>query len=439
MKLPPVPAPASQAGTVYDVPKSLPILNAVLILVVLALAFLMAATPVRNGDFWMHLATGRQIAQQKYEFGKDPFSYTTSGVYWANHAWLFDWALFQSHRILDGTGLVILKGLLMVGLAALLLAFRKSREHFWLAPLFTALVFVVLTPRLLLQPALVSFVLLGLALWLLWKGYWKWLPLVCALWVNVDSWFWLGPILVALFWLGQRPLAGQRTIPVWLAPICLLACLLNPHHVHAFLNVPVELSLVPAKSGLSQDPRFQRAFLSPWELKRYLQTGVGLNPAGICYFVLFGLSLISLALNRAAWRDWRLPVWLAFAALGAWQVRTAPFFAIVAGPIAVLNFQEWLSRIPSPKTDSYRMGVLAANGRFLLALGLLALGVPVWTGWLQNLHSRGRAVGLNVEPDSSLQHVAETIGQWRKENRLPAESHGFAMHPDVANYCAWFC
>src|SRR5262245_36730132 len=249
VELRPLSVPMPQTGAAVPFQKATTVLNRLLAVLVLALAFLMAATPVRNSDFWMHLATGRQIAQQQYQFGKDPFSYTTSGVYWTNHAWLFDWALFQSYRLLGPEGLVILKASLMVALAAVLLSFRSSRKQFWLAPLLTALAFVVLTPRLLLQPSLVSFVLLGLSLWLLWTGRWKWLLPLCVLWVNVDSWFWLGPILVALFWVGQRLSTGERMIPLLLIPACFLACLLNPHHVHAFLSPPVELSLVPGQSG----------------------------------------------------------------------------------------------------------------------------------------------------------------------------------------------
>jgi len=428
----PVPAPAPSSGARLD--RTIRILNGVLVALVLGLAFLTAATPVRNGDFWMHLATGREIAQQRYEFGKDPFSYTTSGVYWANHAWLYDWTLYQSYRLLDGTGLVIFKSLLMAGLAAILLSIRKPHERLWLPLASTTLVFAVMAPRLLLQPALISFLLLGLTLFLLWKGRWVWLLPLCILWVNVDSWFWLGPILAGLFWLGQCSSPSERRIPVWLAPACLLACLINPHHIHALLTPPVELSLVAAKSGFSHDVRFQRAFISPWQ-----QHGLLSNPAGICYFLLFAVSLLSLVLNRRAWRDWRLPVWLAFAGLGAWQLRTVPFFAVVAGPITVLNFQQLFQGSPTRVTEPIRQSIFAVHGRIFFTLGLLAVGVLVWTGWLQNLHSRSRAVGLSVEPDSSLKHVAEIIAEWRKQKMLPAESRGFALHPDVANYCAWFC
>ena len=51
---------------------------------------------------------------------------------------------------------------------------------------------------------------------------------VFVLWVNVDEWFLLGPVLAALFWLGER-LRGPRRTPGWLAPAGLAVCLLKLH------------------------------------------------------------------------------------------------------------------------------------------------------------------------------------------------------------------
>src|SRR5262249_46538770 len=78
---------------------------------VLMLAFLLASTPVRNSDFWLHLATGKALIEGRYRFGLEPFTTGqrwipladapgaaefvsfTSGeapAYWANPAWLYD-------------------------------------------------------------------------------------------------------------------------------------------------------------------------------------------------------------------------------------------------------------------------------------------------------------------------------------------------------------
>src|SRR5437764_1481503 len=69
-------------------------------------AFAAASFAVRNSDFWLHLAAGRELAAGRYAFGVDPFAYTTEGVYWANHAWLFDLSAYLLFQAVGGAGLV---------------------------------------------------------------------------------------------------------------------------------------------------------------------------------------------------------------------------------------------------------------------------------------------------------------------------------------------
>src|SRR3954447_15938290 len=78
--------------------------DAVLATLVLAFAFLAASFTARNSDLWLHLATGRLIADGQYPFGTDPFAYTTENAYWANHAWLADLALYKAHAAVGGSG-----------------------------------------------------------------------------------------------------------------------------------------------------------------------------------------------------------------------------------------------------------------------------------------------------------------------------------------------
>src|SRR5262245_25927319 len=60
----------------------------------LVLAFLVVSFSARNSDLWFHLAAGRQLLEGKTAPGADPFAYTTSNHYWANHAWLFDIGIY---------------------------------------------------------------------------------------------------------------------------------------------------------------------------------------------------------------------------------------------------------------------------------------------------------------------------------------------------------
>src|SRR5262245_42088236 len=192
--------------------------------VVLLFAFLVASFVAINHDLWLHLASGRLLARGEYRFGIDPFAYTTEGVYWANPSWLYDWLLYGLHRAIGGTGLVVLKALLVTGLAWVLLGVRRWSGDVGVPAACTALAILAMSPRLLLQPAVLSCVFLGLTRWLLWRyrapgatadtvveppprlrqlREFAPLLLLFALWANLDEWFFLGPVVVALVWFGQ--------------------------------------------------------------------------------------------------------------------------------------------------------------------------------------------------------------------------------------------
>jgi hypothetical protein len=430
---------------------------------VLVLAFLAASFYARNTDFWFYLATGRLLAQRQFTFGADPFAYTTQQVYWVCHAWLFDFVLYFLHGLVGGTGLVVVKALVVTALAGLLLSVRRPAGAAWLPAVSTAVAVLAMSPRLLLQPACVSYFFLGLTFWLLWQqqkaeggrqraegskasALRRFLPsgfclLVFALWVNVDEWFFLGPLLTALFWLGERR-QGQRTMPNWLVPAGLAVCLLNPFTYHVFTTLPAELSPVTWTSGLRQDVRYQAQFASPWQTEHW-QAAVDLNAAALAYYALVLLGVASFLLHGTALRDWRLVVWLPFALLAAWQARTIPFFAIIAAPITALNWQDYLAgrlaRATSATVRSARTGVLRGLSHSALTLGLLILIGLTWLGWLAGYDREERHVAWGVATEPALQEVTETLAQWRRQGLLSKDERVLAIAPEVAQYGAWFC
>ncbi|MDB5309319.1 MAG: hypothetical protein JWO38_3521 [Gemmataceae bacterium] len=406
--------------------------------VTILFAFLAASFAARNSDLWLHLATGRLLAAGQYAFGVDPFAYTTEGVYWANHAWLFDLLLYQTYHALGGTALVVAKAVGVAATAGVILRVGYHRPGpVWVAAGCTLLAVLAMSPRLLLQPACLSLLFLAVCLYLLragGRGHFA-VPGVIALWVNLDGWFVLGPVLVALFrlagWITPAGKDAGRAGPdapnlsPWLLPACVAACLLSPHHVRG-LTLPPELSPAVWTSDLSDDPRFGGVFVSPWHWKPLGAAG-GYSPAAWAYFALLGLGTCSFAVNRRAILGWRGVIWVAFAGLSAWQTRLAPFFAVVAGPITALNFQEVLPP-----------GALRRGGRAVVLLTGLALLVLAWPGWLQGFHARDRAIRWRVEADPSLVRAAEFLIRCREEHVRPADARIFTTHPDVANYLAWF-
>jgi tetratricopeptide (TPR) repeat protein len=386
--------------------------DSLLVVATIAFAFLAASFAATNSDLWLHLATGRLIAAGDYSIGTDPFSYLTAGKRWVNHAWLFDLAAYEVFQHLGGAALVALKATAVALLAGILVRIGlRSGAPVWLACVSTLLAILAMSPRLLVQPQCVSLLFLALCFHLLNAGAVRWVPVLLAVWVNVDAWFILGLGMALVYTI--HPPSGGRKLPVpadtggsrpplgWhFAALCIAACLLNPHHVYAF-TFPPELDPGVWNSSMRDDPRFAGFFASPWK-----PTGT----ASWSFPVLLGLSGLSVLLNRR----W-LAVWLPLAALACWQARLVPFFAVVAGPLLAMNF----ARL-APRSDR-RITLLAAV--FLIVIA--------WPGWLQSWGARDRALAWDVTPDPSMMHAAERI----HELRLPGIRN---THPDAAHYIAWF-
>jgi hypothetical protein len=424
---------------------------------VLVLAFLAASFVARNSDVWFHLAAGRLLAQGQVFRSDDPFAYTAERGSWPPSAWLFDMALYGLYARVGGAALVVVKALLVTALAGLLLRVRRPDGAAWVSVVCTALAVLAMSPRLLLQPACVSYVFLGVSFSLLWqphapprqttgrevepgKGSLRvspYAPLlaVFVLWVNVDEWFLLGPALAALFWLGER-LQGPRRTPGWLVPAGFAVCLLNPHTWHAF-SLPPELSPVSWTSGLRQDVRFQAQFASPWQ-SAHLHAAAALAAAPLAYYALTFLGLLAFLLQPRALRGWRLAVWLPFALLAAWQVRLIPFFAVVAAPITALSWQDVLAGREAAPSRARGPGRAPAAGRTVLALSLLALIFLAWPGWLAGYGREERRVAWGLQAEPSLQRATETLRDWRRRGLLLGDERVFALSPEVAQYGAWF-
>ena len=100
---------------------------------VLVLTAFLALFPVRNSDIWLHLATGRALANGQTAFAAPLFSYNTANAQWINHSWLFDVFLYGLYQNLGGPVLIVLKALLLMGLAVLMMGMRGARED-WDGP-----------------------------------------------------------------------------------------------------------------------------------------------------------------------------------------------------------------------------------------------------------------------------------------------------------------
>ena len=389
--LPPLPQPPAM-----DPAKFLRLrggLDTALVVVVLLFAFLVASFPVINSDFFRQLATARLLLQGEYHFGVDPFVYSPADSdYFVNHSWLFALMMYGLYHLpaIGGAAIVIFKALLVVGVAECLLrAGRRPGQSLWIPAACTALAILVVSPRLYLQSTCLSFLFLGVTLWLLTamrrngKRFWWLLPPLFALWVNCDSWFFLGPLTVALYLLGE--LGGMRLSANGAKPQAncqrelrtlglvflsgLAACLLNPHHVHAF-TLPPEFGLTPAGDLIAHEPQFRSLFLSPLR-KDFYEPYLGLSVAGLAYWLLMLLALASfvLVLGRAPWR--RLLVWMGFVLLSFYNCASHPLLRHRDRPHHVLELAGL--RSPTPRSRA-----ASDHGMAQLVAGRARRDAPAW-------------------------------------------------------------
>jgi len=426
-------------------------LGPLLALLVAALGFLLASFPARNSDIWLHLARGRLLAQGE-------FSATTGSDLafdlWGNQTWLYDLFCYGCYRVLGGAGLVFGKALLAAGIALLLLWMGRSARTGsvsngstavvdaprafpgWCLPAVCAsLALLTMSLYLLLQPALLSLFLLAVAFFLLHQPanagrcpFWS-LVLLFVLWANVDRWFVLGLVVVALTWLGEgvdEVFAGGVSSKQWqvtllrrgfLFVILAAVCLLNPSHLYAFVLLD-ELTRFGSSAGQTMSP-----FTSAYFAK------VGYGPASLAYFVLLGLSLISFlaALPRWSWR--RFLPWLGLALVSALQARAVPFFAAVAGPVLAWNI--------SQRAATRGLTLPVRTAATLTALMILALVVCAWPGWLQNPPYGPRRWSFDLPP--SLERGAAAVQRWHEQGKLATDSGGLHLSAETIYAFAWFC
>lgn len=415
--------------------------DVVLCVLTVILAGLLASVPVRNSDVWLHLAAGRGLLNGTYHFGADPFSHTTAGAYWVNHEWLYDVATLVLFRVAGGAALVWAKILVVVALAMILIRLGRAGQALWMPAVAATLAVLAIGPRLILSPMIVSYMFLACLLWCLdrpggegrpvrLRDAWPIVPLM-VLWVNANEWFILGPLLVAAAVLGDavRTRGRSLTAGVVLLAASLAACLINPHHVHAF-RLPSDLTMV---FGVENEA-FPALRLAPIRLE-YYDTALGQHVSGWLVFPIAALGFMSFAVNMRAPGVWRrLPIWLILLALALVQARAVPFFAVAAAPMMARNFQEWSIRRWG---DLFITGAAlrpAASARVMALLVLAVLPVLAWPGWLQPRPFEPRGWVLEVDP--SLRRMAETVAALA--NGPAGAPRTFNLSPDAAHYLAWF-
>ena len=346
--------------------------------------FFLASTAARNSDLWLRFATGREIVEGHGALGSDPFAYTTSGVRWINPTWLSSVALYSLYSSLGGYAVVVAKACIFTATFVLIIMGARGARCWLPAAALTVLAAIASSTAIPVRPVIASYFLLSLTLWILLRrtsatrslcrSYWVLLP-VFALWANLDEWFFLGPVALIVFAVGQV-VGGDSRLRSWLgiAVAGFAVCLLNPFFYRVF-RLPPELGLIGIPQTLVGEAAVRALDVRPYDRSFFSPSPGVLNPAAIGFWVLAAISAASLARPAPFSRWTRGVLWAAFFALAILHARAIPFFAVVAAVLAGMSFPGCANSQRSGRRET-----LANAG---LLLGTVAFVLAAWTGWLQ--------------------------------------------------------
>ena len=179
----------------------------------------LASHQIFDPDFWLHLAAGQRMWETGAVLRTNTFSFTHPDHPWTNVYWLYQLALSAAWQAAGPTGIVALRLVLALTLAALVVyGFRDGRAPLTAGELAVLLLtWPLLAPRLTERPELVSFVLLAATLALARRGRWWWAVPLQLIWANSQGYFVWQPVVLALAavseWAaGRRRAAGSAAL-----------------------------------------------------------------------------------------------------------------------------------------------------------------------------------------------------------------------------------
>ncbi len=282
----------------------------------------------------------------------DPLTYRASTREYLDIHWLYQVALYLAFY-LGGYGFL---SFLNAVCALSLVWITWKRLRLVEIPTWTSLVILVvilfgIEIRFRARPEMLSCLLMSLVFWILEMKERKgrdlgvFLPLLFALWANVEGLFAVGWVILGIYLLADLIEGGKYvTYPKKYYLLAILVCTINPYFIRGFF-FPFTL-LKSLSSGTFQTIQ---EFRSPWLLGEQL---FATSPAYLLIYKVFSLTLggmVLLTLKKRNGREWG--VFLAFFILSAFSWRNIELFLLACAPLAAACWKdlEWksLGRISS--------------------------------------------------------------------------------------------
>ncbi len=366
------------------------ILSILAVIILMGVVIFAANVEIKDLDIWLHLATGRHIAENFSIPKVDVLSATIAGKSWINHEWLFQFITHIFYSLLGVDGLIYLQ----IGLVAfifLLLLMMGYQEDLQLVPLITLFfVFMVFQMRFTHRPDLFSLMFFVLYFFILASQLESKRSLVILfflqiLWNNIHGFFILGPCIILIGLAGEwikrhvsLPFEWNKTARLtdkeysllkYAFGMVVLACLFNPHFF--------EGALYPFKIFWSVSGDSKMFYKHIGELQKPITLDTLLVFQRFFYYKLLILfSALSFILNRKKLDVGLLLFWLFFLLFSLNANRNVVYFAIAAYFVIIANIQQVLTNVHISRfLNNFRaVCVLSIGGKIILILFMLNFG-----------------------------------------------------------------
>lgn len=237
--------------------------------------------PVRAGDLWWHLASGRWIVAHHAVAAYDPFGYTSAGRAWVDDAWLSDALLCLWSRAFGLESLAVWKWAALVAGWLLLFRLLVRLSDSYLAGYVAATVgLAVAAPFLDVRPQLVALPCWALVLeGTVGRRPAAWLPLVLAAWANLHASFALGLLTLPLVLAPALRDGSERRRTLVLGALSVGATLLTPYGSQGIAR-PLLHALAPGFRGIAEWlPPFEPGGIHSWLYPYGIATFAGATSA----------------------------------------------------------------------------------------------------------------------------------------------------------------
>lgn len=336
--------------------------------------------PIRPHDFWWHMAIGREILSTGQIPFVDQYSFTMPGQPYPSYQmyWLMEVALYLVYQVGGGELIILVHSILITGAYAIVLWLCYKASNSWRIAAFSTLFAASLGLNdWNVRPQAITFLLgaiLILSISRLQEGKLRiWLLMIflsMVVWVNSHGTFFIGLVLVTIWWLDDvwnlitrvnppKEKIIQSTMGLL---ISFFACLLNPrgfgiiNYLTTLTGNPVIQNLVPEWAPPSIETLGGRLFI-------------------LCLMLLAVLLLISpqrLSLYQTI-------IFIVFTSLGLKTMRGAVWFGIITAPLFALILKSIINSIKQKNNQRHDYyGSRLLNSFFFIALALLVVISLPW-------------------------------------------------------------